>query len=80
MSLREGIPFVVAGTEVGRPRALGLLEEETLRGPDQRLTDCSYHFVQSVKILVEGDRLAGWQVQEDLVCQRLVACDALKRK
>lgn len=78
MSLREGNPFVVVvGNQVGRPHGPGRLEEGIHH--DQRLTDCSNHFVQIVKILVEGDRLAGCQVQEDLVCQRLVACDAVKR-
>jgi hypothetical protein len=71
-------PFVV-GTEAESPLGLGRLEEEIHRVPGLRLTDCSNHFVRIVRIHDGGDRLAGFQVQEDLVCQRLVACDAVKR-
>jgi hypothetical protein len=78
--LGEGNPSV-ADTEVGSPHGLARLEEGIHHALDLRLTDCSYHFVQIVKILDGGDhRLADCQEQEDLVCQRLVACDAIKRK
>jgi hypothetical protein len=79
VSSREGNLSVV-GTEVGSHPGLGRLGEEIHHVLDQHLTDCSNHFVQIVKILDEDDRLAGCQVQEDLVYQRLVACDAVKRK
>jgi hypothetical protein len=69
----------VVGTEAESPHGLDRLEE-IHRVPGLRLTDCSNHFVPIVRILDGGDRLAGFQVQEDLVCQRLVACDAAKRK
>lgn len=66
----------MADTEVGSPHGLARLEEGIHHALDLRLTDCSYHFVQIVKILDGGDhRLADCQEQEDLVCQRLVACD-----
>lgn len=65
----------MADTEVGSPHGLARLEG-IHHALDLRLTDCSYHFVQIVKILDGGDhRLADCQEQEDLVCQRLVACD-----
>jgi hypothetical protein len=77
--LKGGNPFVV-GTEAERPHDLGRLEEEIHHVLVLRLTDCSNHSVRIVRILDEDDRLAGWKVQEDLVCQRLVACDAVKQK
>jgi hypothetical protein len=58
VSLREGNPSVV-GTEVGSPHGLGRLEAGIHHVPDQFLTDYSNHFVQIVKILDAGDRLAG---------------------
>lgn len=62
--------------EVESYHDLGRLEEGIHHVPGLRRTDCSHHFVQIVWILGEGDlQLADCQVQEGLVCQRLVACD-----
>jgi hypothetical protein len=67
--------------EVGSYHDLDRLEEGIHHVPGLRRTDCSNHFVRIVWILGEGDlQLADCQVQEGLVCQRLVACDAVKRK
>jgi hypothetical protein len=67
--------------EVESYHDLGRFEEGIHHVPGLRRTDCSNHFVQIVWILGEGDlQLADCQVQEGLVCQRLVACDAVKRK
>jgi hypothetical protein len=76
----EGSP-AVADTKVGSLHGLDRLGEEIPHVLDLRLTDCSNRFVQSVRSLAGGDhRLADCQEREDLVCQRLVACDAAKRK
>ena len=67
--------------EVESYHDLGRFEEGIHHVPGLRRTDCSNHFVQIVWILGEGDlQLADCQVQESLVCQRLVACDAVTRK
>jgi hypothetical protein len=67
--------------EVESYHDLGRLEEGIHHVPGLRRTDCSHHFVQIVWILGEGDlQLADCQVQEGLVCQRLVACDAIRGK
>jgi hypothetical protein len=80
VSLQEGNPLVV-DTEVGSLHAHDRLEEEIHHVPGLRRTDCSDHFAQIVMILDGGDhRLADCQAQKDLVFQRLVACDAVKRE
>jgi hypothetical protein len=70
---------LVADTEVGSLHGLDRLEEGIHHVPGPHWTDYSDHFVQIVRIL-DGDdhQLADCQAQEDLVCQRLVACDASK--
>jgi len=76
----EGNP-AAADMKVGSLHGLGRLVEEIRHVLDLRLTDCSNRFVQSVRNLDEGDhRLADCQERGDLVCQRLVACDAAKRE
>ena len=67
--------------EAGSYHDLDRLEEGIHHVPGLRRTDCSDHFVQIVWILGGGDlQLAGCQVQGGLVCQRLVACDAVKER